>query len=971
MHKIYKIKATLLCSVFALLTLQLKAQKKKNLPTGGEMAKVDTVKIGLKVTQTPNRLFNDQEDKSTAAISTIRTNALYKTPSPSVSNSLYGLAGLNVQQTSGEPGFEAANLNIRGIGTYGYTNGNGYNTQTIYVDGFEVNSTYFNYMTSSEIESISVLKDAAALATFGMKGANGVLWVTTKRGKQSKSSITLKLRTGFQPAIDINKPLDAFNFANLYNQAKSNDNGRVWTPTYSSAQLTAYQNGTGTNIDWFDETLKDKAPYTDANLIFSGGDKTSKYNVVFDYTNKQGLYNVSNTDSTANQSFGRFNLRANLDFDLGNIFEARVDLNGRLENRRSPNYTSGFSTGRFWTDLYNYPSNIYPIYDDVKGINLSGTSLYPNNPVGSINKLGYQSNRTRFLQGNFGLKEKLDFITKGLYADQSFSYNSYDLSTYNKTRDYARFSGGATTTTNKNTILAPTALNGAGQQDWRQFLATLGYNAILGNGEVNAALNYQQSMFTGEGLFGYEVNYQNISGRANYSYDNRYVAEFGFSYYGSDSYAEGNRFHFYPSFSGAWIASNETFLKNSATVNRLKLRASVGKSGSDKSIGPGRYGSGGKYLFQQFYGYSGNYYLGNGTPTSNGGLTQLFLANPNVGPEESMKYNVGADITLFKSLNLNFDAYIDKRSGILTEDSSFPGSFGNFTYLDNIGKMTNRGLEISASYDGKTNQIGYQLFGTLTLNKNKIDFQSELAPAYSYNAKTGRPYGSIIGLVSDGFYQVEDFNTDGSLKAGLSTPLFGAIQPGDLKYKDLDNNGKIDALDVTQIGKSFLPTTNFSFGGTVDYKGFDLSVLFQGISGNSVDLLGNSYLRAQNIAFVNNTNAYTIAQGAWAYYPAQGIDTRATATYPRLTTVANNNNYTTSSFWIKNGDFLRLRNAELGYNFNKQVLSRVKLQKLRLFVNAINPFTWSKLKDEYNIDPEFTSGYPTIKSYTVGLLATF
>lgn len=967
MHKLYKFKAAFICSAFTIFTLQVKAQEKSIIKN-----KEQNAADSLKEVKVPNRFFNDNSETSTAAISTVYTEILYKTPSPSFTNSLFGvLPGLSVQQSSGEPGFESANLNIRGIGSYGYTNGNGYNTQAIFVDGFEVSSKYLNYLTASEIQSVSVLKDAAALATFGMKGANGVLWITTKRGSEGKSTITFKVRTGSQSAIDINKPLNSYNFANLYNQAKSNDNGRVWKPTYSPSQLAAYQDDTGTNVDWFNTSLNDKAPYTDANLIFSGGDRQAKYNIVFDYANKQGLYHVSNTDSTSNQNFGRYNLRANLDFDLGNIFEASVDLNGRLEDRKSPNYTSNYSTGKFWTDLYNYPSNIYPVYDGINNINLSGNSLYPNNPIGSLTKLGWQSNRTRFLQGNFGLKEKLNFITKGLYAKQAFSFNTYDLSTYNKTKDYARYIGGVTTTTNQNTTLSSSRLGGAGQQDWRQFMATIGYDADFGKGVLNSAVNFHQSTSTAEGLFGYKVNYQNLSGRVSYGYDKRYVAEFGFSYYGSDAYAEGNRFHFYPTISGAWIVSNEEFLKNNAAINKLKIRASVGKSGIDKSDGPSRYSSGGRYLFQQFYGYSGNFYTGNGTPAGNGGLTQLFLANPNVGPEESIKYNFGTDLILFKKLTLTLDAYIDKRSRILTEDSSIPGSFGNFTYFDNIGKMTNRGLEVSASYNGNVREVGYQLFGMLSLNKNKIDFQSEVAPAFSYNARTGRPFGSIIGLVSDGYYQIEDFNPDGSLKAGLATPLFGAVQPGDLKYKDLDNNGKINSLDVTQIGKSILPTTNFSFGGTVDYKGFDLSVLFQGVAGNSIDLLGNSYLRAQNIAFVNNTNAYKVAEGAWAYYPNQGIDTRTTATYPRLTTNSNINNYSTSSFWIKDGNFLRLRNAELGYNFNKQIVSQLKLQKLRLFVNAINPITWSKLKNDYNIDPEFTTGYPTLKSYTVGLVAAF
>ncbi|OAQ40304.1 hypothetical protein A5893_04950 [Pedobacter psychrophilus] len=964
MHKLYNIKAIIICSALAITSIQLKAQEKDSVYIGKQI-NPDT----LHINKIPGRFFNTDKNKSTAAISTVGGDVLNHTPSPTITNSLFGLLpGLNVKLNSGEPGFEKADLNVRGIGSYGFTNGNGYNVATIFVDGFEVSQDYFNYISASEIESVSVLKDAAALATFGMKGANGVIWITTKRGKIGKSTITFQARSGLQSPIGINKPLNSFDFANLYNQAKSNDNGRVWTPTYSAAQLQSYQDGTGTNVDWFGETLTSNAPYSDANLIFSGGDNTAKYNVVFDYANSQGLLNVANTDTTSNEKFGRYNLRANLDFNLGSIFEASVDLNGRLEDRKSPNY----STSTLFSDLYNYPSNIYSPYDNVNNTNFSGTALFPNNPIASIKGLGWKSSRTRFLQGNFALKEKLDFLTKGLYLKETLSFNSYDLGTYNKTRSYARYFGGSTTTTAQNTPIQASVLGASGQFDLRQFTTTLGYDADFGKSSLNSALNYHQYMYAGDGLFGYRVNYQNISGRVNYGFNDRYVAEFGFSYFGSDAYAEGNRFHFYPTISGAWIISNEDFLKDNVIVNNFKLRASAGKSATDLSGGPGSYASGGRYLYQQFYGSSGTFYTGNGTAAGNGNLTPLFLANPNIGPEESLKYNVGTDITLFKSLSITLDAYVDKRSGILTQDNSFPSSFGNYTYFDNIGKMTNKGLEVSTTYSGKASRVGYQIFGMVSLNKNKIDFQSEIPPAFAYNARTGRPFGTQIGLVSDGFYQLEDFNSDGTLKAGLPTPLFGAIQPGDLKYKDLDGNGKIDGLDVTDIGKSYLPTTNYSFGGTVDFKGFDLSVLFQGVTGNSINLIGSSFLQAQNIAFVDNGNAFAIAQGAWAYYPAQGIDTRATATYPRLTTNANANNYgTSSSFWIKDGDFLRIRNMELGYNFNKLVNSKLRLQKLRLFVNAINPVTWSKIMDDYNLDPEFNSGYPTVKSYTAGLIATF
>ncbi len=968
MHKLYKIRAIIIFSALAVCTSagNLKAQNRSSVPE--KRMEPDSIKTSENV---PNRFFNDAKNKSDAAISTVRSGQLYKTPSASITNSLSGiLSGLYVKQGSGEPGFEEADLNIRGIGSYGFTNGTGYNTATIFVDGFEVRPGYFNFLSASEIESISVFKDASALATFGMKGANGVIWVVTKRGSVGKSTITFQARTGLQSPIQVNKPLNSYNYARLYNQAVSNDNGNTWNPFYSETQLNNYQNGVGTNVDWFNETTRDHAPYADADLRFSGGDTKTKYNIIFDYGKKTGLYDVGNTDSTSNENFGRYNLRANLDFDIGDIFEAQVDLNGRMENRKSPNYTSNYSTANLWTNLYRYPSNIYPVYDGESN-NYSGTGIYPNNPVGSINALGWQSNRTRYLQGNFGLKEKLDLITKGLYLKEAFSFNSYNLSSYNKTKTYARYINGVKTTTDLDGNLTNSRLDALSQQDWRQATVTAGYENKFGFSEINSAINFFNSDYSGNGLFGYKIHYQNLSGRLNYSYKSRYVAEFGFSYFGSDAYAPGNRWKFYPAVSAAWIISNEDFLSENDVLSFLKLRGSVGKSATTQAISPSTYGSDGRYLYQQYYSQSGGFYTGTGTYANRGGLNPTFIANPNYGPEESMKYNVGLDLSLFKSLTLNLDAYIDKRSKILTVDNTIPASFGNNIFLSNIGKMTNKGLELSALYNGKSGNVGYHINAIASYNKNKIDYSAELAPAYPYNAITGNSFGTPIGLVADGFYQVEDFNADGSLKSGLPVPVFGNIQAGDIKYKDLDGNHIIDATDVKKIGKSTFPNLFYSFGGGIDFKGFDFSVLLQGVGGNAINILGDNNLQAQNIAFVNNGNAFPIAEGAWAYYPNEGIDNRNTATYPRLTTMANNNNYRTSSFWLKDADYLRVKNVELGYDFNKQTLSKLKLQNLRVFVNAVNPITWSKLLSDYKIDPEFNSGYPSIKSFNVGLIATY
>ena len=950
--------------------MQLMAQKKNSSKSA------DTILLKSNKSEeiTPGRLFEIGNQRSTAAVSTAKGATLYKTTTPAISNTLYGLVpGLSVIQGSGEPGFDAASMYIRGIGTYGV------NTYKIFVDGFEVDNNYFNYMAPAEIESISVLKDAAALATFGMEGANGVIWVVTKRGHIGKPTISFQTRTGQQSPTTLYKPLNSYGYANLYNQAISNDNGNVWNPKYSPTQLQAYQNGTGTNVDWFSQVVKNNGAYTDGDLMFNGGDQNSKYNVVFDYLNQQGLYNVSNSSitsntQTSNEQFQRYNMRANLDFNLFSIFEAKVDIGGRLENRKSPNYTSNFSTAKLWSDLANYPSNIYPVYDTTgtNGANthFSGTTVYPNNPVGSIMGLGWQSNSVRELLGNFSLKEKFDFITKGLYLSEAYSFNSYVQSTYNKTGTYARYIGGVTTTADKFATTVATSQVAQAQSDWRQALITLGYNKSFGNNSIISAINYQNSSYRGEGLFPYQINRENISGRANYAYKNKYIAEFGFSYYGSDAYAPGHNWGFYPAISGAWIISSESFFKTNSILQYWKLRASVGKSGNQDANSPSNFASNGRFLYQQYYGInSSTMYLGTTTPT--GGvnmLNPLYIANHNVFAEASMKYNIGTDLTLFKNLALSFDLFMDKRSGILTQDNSIPGYFGNNVEFNNVGKMTNKGFEVSASYSNTIGKkVGYNINGMAAFAKNTIDYEAEVPPAYSYNAQTGRAYGTPIGLVSQGFYQLTDFNPDGSLKSGQPLPLFGKVQPGDIKYRDLDNNGVIDQNDVTAIGKPSLPTLTYAFGGSINLSGFDFGILFQGASGKSVNLLNVPGMQG----FVNNGNAFPIQQGAWAYYPSQNIDTRATATYPRLTTLANNNNYRTSDFWMKNGDYLRIRNIELGYSFSTHNISSLLLSKLRVYANLVNPVTFSSLFKNYNIDPETISGYPALKSFNIGIVAVF
>jgi hypothetical protein len=286
-----------------------------------------------------------------------------------------------------------------------------------------------------------------------------------------------------------------------------------------------------------------------------------------------------------------------------------------------------------------------------------------------------------------------------------------------------------------------------------------------------------------------------------------------------------------------------------------------------------------------------------------------------------------------------------------------------------VGKVTNKGYEVSVNYTDKIGKVGFNIGAMASYARNRIVYQAEIPKVNSFSNTTGLEMGTPMGLVANGFYDLSDFTAGGTLKPGLAVPAFGAVQPGDIKYVDLDKNNLVDQNDVAKIGNPDFPTLNYAFNVGADYKGFDITALFQGASGNDINLL--SAAGSQVTAFVNNTNVFPFAQNAWAYFPALGIDTRATADYPRLTTKSNDNNYRNSTFWIKKGAFMRLRNIELGYSVPAMALQRMHLQKLRVYVSAVNPVTWSYLSKHYGIDPETTSGYPGLKSYNAGISLTF
>ncbi len=867
--------------------------------------------------------------------------------------------GLIVIDNDAMPGSGIPRLMVRGLASYAEGTSN---TVKIYVDGFEVQSDYVNYLNPEEIESVQVIRDAASLALYGTNGANGVLLITTKKGNIGAPVVTFRASGGVQTPINVAKPLSSYDYANLYNQAYSNDNGREWDTFYDFEQLADYKSGAGVNVNWYDEVMKNTGAYADAMLSFRGGSQFAKYNVVMDYANQQGFLNVANTDRTSNLTFGKYGLRTNLDMKINEVLSASVNIGGRLEDRGRPNY----SVYSLMEDVMRYPSNIYPIYDEASTdpiSNYSGTAIYPNNPVGSLKGLGWTTSRTKVLNANFKFREDLSSLLEGLYLEEGFSFYSKTIGNMGKTRNYARYYNGTAQTSDVSTYLRSSGYSSSGKERWMQGTLNLGWNGTFDAHALDASLGAHISSFNGNGyqFYNWKYRYVNYNGHFGYTYDDRYVAALNFSYFGSDAFAPAKRFSFYPSASFTWIASNEDFLKGNDVVNSLKVRTSVGLSGASQAyVDIEGFLTDGRYLYQQYYGWTGSFVTGMGPNYDGGssGLRPLFRANPDAHPEQSLKADIGVDAMLWNKLSIGADFFIDRRNDILTLDRTRMDCFGYDTFYSNIGRMVNRGVELNVVYSSKISNFEYSVFGNLLFAKNKVLEMGEVGKRFPYNESTGLPYGSRMGLECVGFYSLSDFDLDGELNMGLPIPLFGSVQPGDLKYKDQDGDGIIDETDFVNIGNPSYPSTSFSFGAEFKYKSFDLSLLFTGTAGSTINLLDYPQWRT----FEDNGNAFAWAQGAWVYYPEAKLDTRDTATYPRLSTTTNENNYTSSSFWIRKNNWLRLRNLELGYT----------IKGCRIFVRGYNLLTFSRLLSDYDMDPETVNyGYPQGRSYNAGIQISF
>ncbi len=885
-----------------------------------------------------------------ASISSVAGERITSFPVQTLDQSLPGLIpGLTVIGTGFEPGRESSILRIRG--QHSYQN----NEPLVFVDGLEAT---MDQLSVYEVDRISVFKDAASLAPFGMRGANGVIWVTTKRGNQDRMVIDFNSRSGISKPIGLPSFVGSYDYARLFNEAVSNDMG-VWSPRYSATELEKYQTDSDPlfypNVDWQKEVLKDYTINNETNLSFRGSVSRMKYFVMMGYLSTPKLFKKSDEDGNLSDksSTRRFNIRSNIDVAINKIFDASISIGGSIVDNARPN------VGSVWGAIAATPPNAYqPKNPDGSW---SGNSTYMDNPAGAVFGLGRLSNSDRRIQTIFTLQENLGQFVPDLTLRQSIGFDNMNSATYNATQNYARFfprinEAGDTTYVQYGNNVAYTTAQGSPTQFWRvAYQAEANYTKNINKHKFSTSLNYRFRQLYNT-IENPPFNDLAIFGNINYDYDKKYFSDVTVAYSGSENFAPGKRFGLFPAFSVGWNISEESFMKNISWINYLKIKGSVGTVGNS-DIGAWRF------LYQGYYPAGSNYILANSGTRSVATLIEGAIGSKNATWEKSTIVNLGVETNAFDNkLDFAAEVFYEKRSDILTrrEASTFAVSGIGAPY-ENIGKVENKGFEISGSWNDRGGAVKYGVSTVFSMARNKIKYQDEIVRSADYLYRTGNPIGQVFALEATGLFQsIEEINNS-------STPLhtFGPVQPGDIRYKDQNNDGIINEDDMIAVGyANNIPEITGSLGGWISYKRFDMNFLFSGMANRTLYITGNNLW-----AFSNDGQVPELALNRWVYYPEQGLDTRNTATYPRLSASGSLNNDRISTFWLKNGNFLRLRNVEIGYTFPLKQKTENGISKLRLYVSGINLLTFSKLG---NWDPEaFPGTYPITPSAYLGINVTF
>ena len=929
--------------------------------TGDDAMKVVKIENGSELTvvmdyssEKVNYGFGLQQTnaESTGAVSTVYAENIDKSSAFSIGNSLYGnVLGLTTMQSTGVVWEQMPSMYIRGLKTL-----NGNNGILLVVDGLERDNNWqaLKYITPEEVESVSVLRDAAALALYGYRGVNGVVNIVTKRGKYDTREINFSYDHAFNYMTRKPELADAYTYASALNEALTNDGKQV---RYSQNELNAFKNGTSPylypNVNWWEEVFRDRGASDIATLSFRGGSTKMRYYTMMNLQNNRGFIKNfdTNADYSTQEKYSKANFRTNLDIDLSPKTKMQANIMGILNEFSRP----GMGSDNLISKLYQLPSAAFPIRTE-SGLWGGNTTWGENwNPVALTEGRAYSKGHTRGLYADMSLRQDLSSLTKGLGASVRIGYDNLASYWENHTKGYkygmasvASWENGLPIAGEEITGGKDTEMSGDSKLDWQyrafNFQMNVDWQRQFGVHSLYSMLLYTYKYDNAKGINNTFYR-QNAGWYTHYGFKNRYFADFTLMASASNLLAPDHRWNVSPTVGLAWLISNEKFMQSQNVVDFLKLRASFGMLNTDNIPGNGYWnetvGGGNGYPINNNFGGDGGWHEGR-------------LASVNGTTEKAYKYNAGVDATLFKGLTLTVDGFYERRSDIWVssdgQNSAVLGASGSYV---NAGIVDSWGTEIGANYYKKMGNVELNLGGTFTYNRSKIIEMLEEPAAYDYTRSTGNPVGQIFGLQAIGYF-VDQADIDNSLPQ-----QFGPVKAGDIKYKDMNGDKVINSDDRVAMGyNSTCPEIYYSFSLGLEWKGLGFSAQFQGV-GNYTAILSGTYYHP----LVDNT---TISNYV---YRNRWTPETPNASFPRLTTETVDNNLQTSSLWLADRSFLKLRNCEVYYKLPSSWLNRFWVKNAKVYVRGVDLLCFDSIDQ---LDPEaMNNSYPATRSIHVGLSVGF
>lgn len=933
----------------------------------------------------------------TSAISSIDNKELIKSPVASVSNTLAGaLPGISSVQTSGQPGNDAADIYVRGVGGLD----NSMSKPLIMVDGVE---REFSQIDPNEIESISILKDASSTAVFGVRGANGVVLVTTRRGKQGKAKVSVSTSLGLQQPISLVEQTGSYEYARFWNMKNRLDGVTEEKQYFTPEQIEAYRTGSDPimypNMKWMDYVFNNVFLQSKNNVNISGGSDNVKYFISVGYLYQNGiLKDLPGQNYSNNYRYDRYNYRANIDAKLTKTTNMKLNIGGNLGKTQEPLTIEGVKNAWVVTQIWSHPFSGPGFINGVRTLIPKGfipVSDTMRDGMFAFYGQGYKQNYKTTLNLDVDITQKLDVLTKGLSASVKGAYdNNFNLL---KTRQggsvesqivyyqsYFDTNGTMPQTDpdyDKTHIFVPNGSDtplsyaesqGRGQKWYIE--GRINYDRTFGDHKVSGLLLYNQSReYYPKKSDGSNAPYQFIPrgyvglvGRATYAYRSKYLFDANIGYNGSENFAPGKtRFGVFPAFSAGWVASAEKFMENQKIVDYLKFRVSWGRVGNDKGVNT-------RFMYMpSVWQSSGSYSFGVNNPTAQQAFAMSQMGNPEVTWETADKQNYGIDAHFLNNrLSFTFDYFMEHRKGILISPQSTPSIIATSLPNLNLGKVDNRGYEIALGWKDRIGkEFNYYVDANVSFARNKIIFKDEVPKLYDYMNETGGPTGRHIGAYKYiRLYQYSDFIKDANGELILNPELpqpYQRVYPGDAMYQDLNGDHIVDGNDKCVTGYSNRPEYTFGLNMGFNWKGFSLSMQWAGAT--NVD---KQYEVDYRIPF---TNAGKRGLLTYFYDGCWTPENQLGAKYPRAAETSESWNSELSTLWIEDASYLRLKSLNIGYTISgKELLKKIGINSLGITFSGYNLLTFTPLK---YIDPEGVTNnsgtYPLVKVYSFGLNLNF